>query len=76
VHDVVVNNKFREHGIGRALMKEAIASAKQAGAKYIELTSNPGRKAANKLYRSIGFVCIARANSGGGQGTNLYRLEL
>lgn len=76
VHDVVVNNKFRGHGIGSTLMKQAIDLAKRAGAKYIELTSNPGRKAANKLYRSLGFVCIARANSGGGQGTNLYHLEL
>lgn len=76
VHDVVVSSKFREHGIGRALMTQAIDSAKQAGAKYIELTSSPGRKAANRLYRSLGFMCIARDNLGDGRGTNLYHLEL
>lgn len=76
VHDVVVHSNFRGHGIGSALMNQAIDLAKRAGAKYIELTSSPGRKAANKLYRSLGFVCIARSNSGGGHGTNLYRLEL
>ncbi len=78
IHDVVVENAFRGQGIGRVLIEQAITSARQAGAKYIELTSNPSRKAANKLYRSLGFICIARANptKKGGKGTNLYRLTL
>lgn len=78
IHDVVVDNQFRGQGIGRALMEQAIASARQGEAEYIELTSNPSRKAANKLYRSLGFVRIGRANrtKKGGSGTNLYRLVL
>lgn len=78
IHDVVVDSELRGCGIGRALTEHAIALARQAGAKHIELTSNPARKAANKLYRSLGFVRIARANptKRGGQGTNLYHLAL
>lgn len=78
IHDVVVDDKFRGYGVGRALMEQAIDSARELGSKYVELTSNPNRKVANKLYRSLGFVCIARANSTkkGGRGTNLYRLTL
>ncbi len=78
IHDVVVDSELRGCGIGRALTEHAIALARQAGSEYIELTSNPARKAANKLYRSLGFVRIGRANPSkrGGLGTNLYRLTL
>lgn len=55
VEDVVVDREMRGQGIGVALMQAATDLARAAGAEGISLTSNPGREAANRLYRSIGF---------------------
>ena len=67
IEDVVVDESMRGHGLGRQLMKEAIALAKQAGAQSINLTSNPAREAANFLYQTLGFERYE---------TNVYRLFL
>jgi ribosomal protein S18 acetylase RimI-like enzyme len=55
VEDVVVDENMRRHGIGEALVLQAIAMARDAGARGVSLTSNPIREAANHLYQSIGF---------------------
>lgn len=55
VEDVIVDETMRRRGIGEALVRKAIDLARQAGAESVSLTSNPQRKAANKLYQSIGF---------------------
>ena len=55
IEDVVVEEAHRGEGIGKALMMHAIDFAGSAGAKSIDLTSRPFRKAANKLYSKMGF---------------------
>jgi ribosomal protein S18 acetylase RimI-like enzyme len=65
--DVVVDDAHRDRGIGDALTREAIRIAREAGARSLHLTSNPSRKAANRLYQRLGFE---RRDS------NVYRLAL
>ena len=67
VEDVVVSQTARGKGVGVALMNHALAVAKDAGAKSIDLTSRPSREIANKLYQKLGFTA---------RETNVYRLKL
>lgn len=73
VEDVVVDKNYRGRGLSKLLMNSLIKLARQKRAKYIELTSNPRRLAANALYRSLGFQLLASAIE---KGSNLYRLYL
>jgi ribosomal protein S18 acetylase RimI-like enzyme len=67
VEDVVVAQAARGKGVGMALMNHALAVAKDAGAKSVDLTSRPSREAANKLYQKLGFMA---------RETNVYRLTI
>jgi ribosomal protein S18 acetylase RimI-like enzyme len=67
VEDVVVAQVARGKGVGMALMNHALAVAKNAGAKSVDLTSRPSREAANKLYQKLGFTA---------RETNVYRLTV
>ncbi len=64
IEDVIVDERARGLGIGEALTRRAIQRAFEAGAANVELTSNPARLAANRLYRRIGFTL---------RQTNIYR---
>ena len=56
IEDVVVDESFRGRGLGRELVEFAIRYCKTNLAPCtLMLTSNPGRIAANELYRSSGF---------------------
>ncbi len=55
VEDVVVHMHHRGKGLGKSLMNELITIAKGKGARHIDLTSNPTRVPARKLYESLGF---------------------
>ncbi len=55
IEDVVVDNAERGAGIGRALVEQAIAEASERGAATLDLTSNPSRQVAHRLYRACGF---------------------
>ena len=56
IEDVIVDESCRGKGIGRRLVKEAVAHAKTlAPGSRLYLTSNPKRKAARELYASEGF---------------------
>lgn len=67
IEDVVVDEQARGKGVGEALNQAALAEAKRRGAKTVDLTSRPGREAANRLYRRLGFER---------RDTNVYRYEL
>jgi ribosomal protein S18 acetylase RimI-like enzyme len=67
IEDVVVDDSARGHGIGAALVAEAVWLARERGARHVSLTSRPSREAANRLYARAGFVKRA---------TNVYRLDL
>jgi ribosomal protein S18 acetylase RimI-like enzyme len=55
IHDVVVDEAARGHGVGEALTREALRQAEDAGAISVELTTRQEREAANRLYRRLGF---------------------
>ena len=55
IEDVVVDTRTRGRGVGEALTREALDRASQAGARSVDLTSNPERAAANRLYQRMGF---------------------
>ena len=55
IESVVVSSKCRGRGYGKELMTAMIEAAKGFGAHHIQLTSNPARLAANRLYQKLGF---------------------
>jgi ribosomal protein S18 acetylase RimI-like enzyme len=55
IDDVVVDEAARGRGVGEALTREAIRLAGEAGANAVQLTTRPGREAANRLYQRLGF---------------------
>jgi ribosomal protein S18 acetylase RimI-like enzyme len=56
IEDVVVDERARRQGTGRALVAEALRIAVAAGARTVDLTSRPVRMAAGNLYEQAGFV--------------------
>jgi ribosomal protein S18 acetylase RimI-like enzyme len=66
VEDVVVDEKARGRGIGKALSEYALREASSMGAKTVDLTSRPSRVAANQLYQRVGFAK---------RETNVYRFN-
>jgi ribosomal protein S18 acetylase RimI-like enzyme len=67
IEDVIVSEEARGQGGGEALSRAAVAAARAAGARTVDLTSRPSRAAANRLYERIGFVR---------RETNVYRYEV
>lgn len=66
VEDVVVDEKARGKGVGKALSEHALKEAFRLGATTIDLTSRPSRIAANQLYQRVGFAK---------RDTNVYRFS-
>ena len=67
IESVVVSARCRGRGFGKELMSALMEAAKQQKAHHIQLTSNPARVAANRLYQALGFRRYE---------TNCYKLEL
>jgi ribosomal protein S18 acetylase RimI-like enzyme len=67
IEDIVVDDAARGQGVAAQLMQAALDRAADAGARTVDLTSRPGREAANRLYQRMGFA--ART-------TNVYRRTL
>lgn len=55
VESVVVSSNYRGRGYGKELMTAIIDAAKNLNVHHIQLTSNPARVAANRLYQDLGF---------------------
>eukprot|EP00729_Bicosta_minor_P001919 gene1919-15703_t len=55
LHKVMVDNAYRGHGIGEALMKACLSETDRLGADSF-LTVNPTNRAAINLYKSWGFA--------------------
>ena len=55
IESVVVSFKCRGCGYGKELMTAMIEAAKKLNVHHIQLTSNPARVAANRLYQELGF---------------------
>jgi ribosomal protein S18 acetylase RimI-like enzyme len=56
IEDVVVEHDARRQGIAELLLRHALGLARNAGTKSVELTSNPDRVPAIRLYSKLGFV--------------------
>jgi GNAT superfamily N-acetyltransferase len=56
VEDVVVLEKARGKGVASAILSRVVEEAKKGGAESLELTSNPTRLEAHRLYQKFGFV--------------------
>lgn len=56
LEDVFVHESSRGQGLGREIVAEAVARAKEAGCYKIIATSRHARPAVHDLYRSLGFV--------------------
>lgn len=67
IEDVVVDQAARGAGVGAALTREALRLARERGATSVDLTSNPSRVGANRLYQRLGFTR---------RETNVYRFDL
>lgn len=67
IEDVVVAGSARGQGLGGLIVREAIAVARRAGARTVDLTSRPEREVANALYARVGFKL---------RESNLYRITL
>jgi RimJ/RimL family protein N-acetyltransferase len=52
---LMVARTHRRHGIGRALMEQAVAWARESGVRKLELHVFPHNDAAIALYESVGF---------------------
>ena len=66
IEDVVVDADARGQGVGVLLTREALRLARADGARTVDLTSRPGREAANRLYAKLGFER---------RETNVYRYD-
>ena len=55
IESVVVSSKCRGRGYGKKLMAAMVEVAKKMNVHHIQLTSNPARVAANRLYQELGF---------------------
>ncbi len=67
IEDVIVDDKARRRGIGRALVETCLGKARELGLREVNLTSRPSREAANRLYQELGFVR---------RDTNVYRYPI
>ena len=67
IEDVIVDEAARGNGVGEALVDAAIDLARRSNARTLDLTSNPTREAANRLYVRCGFEQRT---------TNVYRFSL
>jgi ribosomal protein S18 acetylase RimI-like enzyme len=59
VENVVVDQKCRRHGVGRALFEEVLRRASEAHCCKVQLLSLKHRKDAHEFYRSLGFQSLA-----------------
>ena len=67
IESVVISSKCRSRGYGKELMIAMVEAAKKMNVHHIQLTSNPARVAANRLYQELGFERYE---------TNCYKLLL
>lgn len=56
IEAVQTREDMRGHGIGAAMMRHAIAEAKAADARLVQLMSNAVRQRAHRFYERLGFV--------------------
>jgi len=73
---LVVEKEYRAKGIGRTLVKKAIAEMISQGAKEISLEAEVTNIGALRLYESLGFIRDKRLHRYYLSGTDAFRLKL
>lgn len=66
VDDFVIDNAYRNHGLGTHLFHKAIDFAKSQNVAYVQFTSSQKREGSNEFYNKLGFQK---------RDTNVYRLD-
>jgi ribosomal-protein-alanine N-acetyltransferase len=56
IHNIAVRSEYRRRGIGRMLLQEVLAAARQRQSARVTLEVRKSNIAAQTLYRSTGFV--------------------
>ncbi|MBI2036875.1 MAG: GNAT family N-acetyltransferase [Candidatus Liptonbacteria bacterium] len=67
VEDVVTHPDYERRGISTWLNQQIVEHARRIGMRHLDLTSNPEREAANRLYQKLGYER---------RDTNVYRKKL
>lgn len=67
IEHLIISEEYRGRGLGGKLMQFAIKVARKMKMKDVSLTCEPKRKAANALYKKLGFKI---------QKSKFYRLKL
>jgi len=60
ISDIAVKSEFRQMGVGKRLMLEALSLASNKNANKVFLEVRPSKEIARRLYTSLGFVEIGR----------------
>lgn len=68
IHGMVTDEKFRQQGIGRALIEIARQWTKEQGLKALRVRTNVNRTESNLFYPKVGFSILKQQN--------IYNLEL
>jgi GNAT superfamily N-acetyltransferase len=55
---LVVDSRYRRHGVGRQLMQQAETWARQQGCSLVRLSSSITRAAAHRFYGDVGYTNI------------------
>jgi ribosomal protein S18 acetylase RimI-like enzyme len=66
VDDFVIDNAYRNHGLGTHLFHKAMDFAKSQKVAYVQFTSSQKREGSNEFYNKLGFQK---------RDTNVYRLD-
>lgn len=56
VEELIVSSKYRNNGVGKMLLENAVNYAKESKCDVIELTSGFSRESAHRFYEKNGFI--------------------
>jgi ribosomal protein S18 acetylase RimI-like enzyme len=56
IEGVRVDSNARSHGVGRAMIEQAIEKARERNCHLVQLTTNKQRAEARRFYEGLGFV--------------------
>ncbi len=76
IMSVAVKKEFRRKGIGKMLLKEVIKRAKIRGVKRMTLEVRVSNKAAQELYKKLGFEVVGVLESYYSDGESAYLMHL
>jgi phosphinothricin acetyltransferase len=58
IEDIIIGENYQRKGLGRKMIEALLEIAKDKNISRVNLTSNPMRVGAHKLYESVGFSRI------------------